>query len=50
MLYSLQNVFFVCLLFPDAPRPKQACRNEKNSVGGGGGGAGRGRGAELRVY
>ena len=36
MLYSLQNVFFVCLLFPDAPRPKQACRNEKNSVGGGG--------------
>ena len=50
MLYSLQNVFFACLLFPDAPRPKQACRNEKNSVGGGGGGAGRGRGAELRVY
>ena len=51
MLYSLQNVFFVCLLFPDAPRPKQARRNEKILLGGGGGGgAGRGGGAELRVY
>ena len=50
MLYSLQNVFFVCLLFPDAPRPKQARRNEKILLGVGGGGAGRGKGAELRVY
>ena len=43
MLYSLQNVFFVCLLFPDAPRPKQARRNEKILLGVGGKGGGRGR-------
>ena len=49
MLYSLQNVFFVCLLFPDAPRPKQARRNEKILLGVGGGGevqGGEGGGAK----
>ena len=46
MLYSLQNVFFVCLLFPDAPRPKQARRNEKILLGVGGKGGGEVQGGE----